>query len=57
MYMMAKRKKEKPVNNTNIPHYAIERFARCIFEDIRADFAKPELRAEFARWLAKREKK
>ena len=50
------RKKERePVNNTGIPQYAIERFARCVFDDIRADFEKPESQAEFQRWLEERE--
>ena len=48
-------RKKKLVNNTNIPQYAVERFARCVFDDIRADFAKPEVQAEFQRWLAERE--
>ena len=30
-------RKKKLVNNTTIPQYAIERFARCVFDDIRAD--------------------
>ena len=48
-------RKKKLINNTNIPQYAIERFARCVFDDIRADFAKPEVQAEYQRWLAERE--
>ena len=44
-------RKKKPVNNTTIPQYAVERFARCVFDDIRADYAKPEVQAEFQRWL------
>ena len=47
--------KKKIVNRTDIPQYAIERFARCVWEDIRVDFAKPEVQADFQRWLAKRE--
>lgn len=50
-------RKKNLVNNTNIPQYAIERFARCVFDDIRADFAKPEVQDEFAQWLAEREHK
>ena len=45
-------RKKKLVNNTNIPQYAIERFARCVFDDIRADFANPEIQADFAIWQA-----
>ena len=48
-------RKKKLVNNTTIPQYAVERFARCVFDDIRADFAKPEVQAEFQQWLAERE--
>ena len=48
-------RKKKLVNNSGIPQYAIDRFARCVFDDIREDFAKPEVQAEFQRWLAERE--
>ena len=48
-------RKKKLINKTNIPQYAVERFARCVFDDIRADYAKPEIQAEFQRWLAERE--
>ena len=48
-------RKKKFVNNTTIPQYAIEHFARCVFDDIRADYAKPEVQADFQRWLAERE--
>ena len=47
-------RKKKLVNKTNVPQYAVERFARCVFDDIRADFARPEVQAEFALWLAER---
>ena len=45
-------RKKKLINNTNIPQYAIERFARCVFDDIRADFANEEIQKEFAIWRA-----
>ena len=45
-------RKKKLVNNTNIPQYAIERFARCVFDDIRADYANEEIQKEFAIWQA-----
>lgn len=48
-------RKHKVVNKSGIPQYAIERFARCVFDDIRADYAKPEVQADFQRWLAERE--
>ena len=57
---MKKQRREKeraPVKNTEIPQYAIERFARSVFDDIRADYENPEFRAEFQRWLAEREGK
>ena len=40
-------RKKKLINKTDVPQYAVERFARCVFDDIRADFAKPEVQAEF----------
>lgn len=48
-------RKKKLVNNSGIPQYAIDRFARCVFDDIREDFMKPEVQADFQRWLAERE--
>ena len=47
-------RKKKLINKTDIPQYAVERFARCVFDDIRADYARPEVQAEFARWQAQR---
>ena len=49
------KRKKKLVNKTNVPQYAIERFARCVFDDIRAAYARPEVQAEFQLWLAERE--
>ena len=45
-------RKKKLINNTNIPQYAIERFARCVFNDIRAAYADEEIQKEFAAWQA-----
>ena len=45
-------RKKKLINNTNIPQYAIERFARCVFDDIRAAYADEEIQKEFAAWQA-----
>lgn len=45
-------RKKKLINNTNIPHYAIERFARCVFDDIRAAYENEEIQKEFAEWQA-----
>ena len=53
-----RRKKEKALeNNTEIPEYAIERFARSVLDDIKADYENPEIQAEFQRWLEEREGK
>ena len=53
-----RRKKERAlVNNTEIPEYAIERFARSVLDDIKADYENPEIRAEFLRWLGEWEGK
>ena len=48
-------RKHKIVNKSGIPQYAIDRFARCVFDDMREDFMKPEVQADFQRWLAERE--
>ena len=48
-------RKKKLINKTNVPQYAVERFARCVFDDIRAAYADQEVQAEFALWLAERE--
>lgn len=48
-------RKKKLINKTNVPQYAVERFARCVFDDIRAAYVKPEIQAEFQLWLAERE--
>ena len=48
-------RKKKLINNTNVPQYAVERFARCVFDDIRAAYANPEIQAEFQLWLVERE--
>ena len=48
-------RKKKIINKTNVPQYAVERFARCVFDDIRADYARPEVLAEFSLWLQERD--
>ena len=45
-------RKKKLINNTNIPQYAIERVARCVFDDIRAAYEDEEIQREFAEWQA-----
>ena len=42
-------RKHKVVNKSGIPQYAIERFAQCVFDDIREDYANPEIQADFQR--------
>lgn len=46
-------RKKKLINNTKIPQYAIERFARCVFDDIRAAYEDEKIKKEFAEWQAK----
>lgn len=43
-------RKKKLINNTNIPQCAIERFARCVFDDIREAYADEEIQREYAQW-------
>ena len=45
-------RKKKLINNTNIPDFAIERFARCIFDDLRTAYADEGIQKEFAAWKA-----
>ena len=47
--------KKKSRNENTIPEYAIERFARCVLDDIRAAFIREDVQAEFAAWMAERE--
>ena len=49
--------KKTTSNEDTIPEFAIERFARCVLEDIREDFAREDVQAEFARWLEERERR
>lgn len=50
-------RKKKLINNTDIPQYAIERFTRCIFDDVRAYFATEEGQKEYAAWEEQENKK
>jgi len=45
-------RKKKFVNNTGIPDYAIEAFARCLLPDILADFENEDVQREFEKWKA-----
>lgn len=48
-------RKKKLVNKTNVPQYAVERFARRVFDDMRVTYADEDVQAEFALWMAERE--
>ena len=43
-------RKHKFVNKTHYPDWAIERFTRCIFDDVLAFFATEEGQAEYEAW-------
>lgn len=45
-------RKHKFVNKTPYPDYVVERFTRCIFEDVLAYFATEEGQREYALWEA-----
>ena len=45
-------RKKKLINNSNIPQYSTEHFARCVFDDIRAAYEDEEIQKEFAKWQA-----
>lgn len=49
-------RKKRVINRSGIPQYAIERFARCVLDDIRADYADENIQKDFARWQAQRKK-
>ena len=50
-------RKKKLISHTNIPQYAIERFARCVFDDIRKFYDSEERQREFALWKAEQTSK
>ena len=43
-------RKHKFVNKTHYPDWAIERFTRCIFDDVLAFFATEEGQREYEAW-------
>ena len=45
-------RKHKFVNKTHYPDWAIERFTRCMFDDVLAFFATEESQAEYEAWEA-----
>ncbi len=48
-------RKHKFVNKTHYPDWAIERFTRCIFDDVLAFFATEEGQAEYEAWEREQE--
>ena len=50
-------RKKKVVNNSGYPDWVIERVARCLYDDIVADFAKPEVQRDFEAWQAEQKRK
>ena len=50
-------RKKKVVNNSGYPDWVIERVARCLYDDIVADFAKPEVLRDFEAWQLERQLK
>ena len=46
--------KKKLVYKTDVPQYAVGRFAFCVFDDIRTAYADLEVQEVFARWQAQR---
>ena len=48
-------RKHKFVNKTHYPDWAIERFTRCIFDDVLAFFATEEGQAEYEAWEKEQE--
>lgn len=50
-------RKKKVVNNSGYPDWVIERVARCLYDDIVADFEKPEVLRDFEAWQLERQRK
>ena len=48
-------RREKLINNINIPQYKIEAIARCIMPDILALYESEEGQKEFAEWKRQQE--
>ncbi len=46
-------RKKKLINHSDIPQYAIESIARCLWPDILASYESEEGQREFAEWQAK----
>ncbi len=50
-------RRKKLINHSDIPQYAIEAVARCIFPDILAFYQSEEGQREFAEWKQKQDNK
>ena len=48
-------RKRKFVNKSGYPDWVIERVARCLYDDMVTDFAKPEVQRDFEAWKAERQ--
>ena len=48
--------KNKTLKKCGIPEYVIERIARCVLDDIRADYTREDVQVEFAAWMTERER-
>ncbi len=49
-------RRKKLINNSDIPQYAIEQVARCIWPDILAYYESEEGQQEFAKWLEEQQR-
>lgn len=49
-------RKKKFVNKTHYPDWAIERFTRCIFDDVLVFFASEEGQKEYENWESEQER-
>lgn len=50
-------RKKKFVNKTPYPDWVIERFARCIYDDVVAFYATAEGQREYEAWEAEQQRK
>ena len=48
-------RRKKPINNSDLPDYAIEALACCFYPDILAAFQDEEVLREFEKWQANRQ--
>lgn len=50
-------RKKKFVNKTPYPDWAIERFVRCIYDDVVAAFQDPKIQREYKEWETEQARK